>query len=206
VALDTPIEDELPFNDYFEYFGPDFRLHISPSNHDNQNSEEYLENSVKQIIENLRHTASRPSVQMHSMVDTLSAYEEDEDQVDPDDRRAQQLVDRKISHDADLSDSEDEGGRRDQQSFKKKEFRKKPETSSAGDKTATPTIKSEPTQSMDTTPSPPKEYASSTLKTTSTTEGAATARTGPTDSTAAAGKKAAATASSKEAAMATGSD
>jgi hypothetical protein len=28
VALNTDIADELPFNDYFEYFGPDFRLHI----------------------------------------------------------------------------------------------------------------------------------------------------------------------------------
>ena len=34
---------ELPYNDYFEYFGPDFKLHISPSNMANQNSPEYLE-------------------------------------------------------------------------------------------------------------------------------------------------------------------
>ena len=29
VALDTEISDELPFNDYYEYYGPDFRLHIT---------------------------------------------------------------------------------------------------------------------------------------------------------------------------------
>uniref|UniRef100_A0A8C7FKN6 histone deacetylase n=1 Tax=Oncorhynchus kisutch TaxID=8019 RepID=A0A8C7FKN6_ONCKI len=29
VALDTEIPDELPYNDYFEYFGPDFKLHIT---------------------------------------------------------------------------------------------------------------------------------------------------------------------------------
>jgi len=34
---------ELPYNDYFEYFGPDFKLHISPSNMTNQNTPEYLE-------------------------------------------------------------------------------------------------------------------------------------------------------------------
>ena len=34
---------ELPYNDYFEYFGPDFKLHISPSNMTNQNTNEYLE-------------------------------------------------------------------------------------------------------------------------------------------------------------------
>lgn len=34
---------ELPYNDYFEYFGPDFKLHISPSNMTNQNTQEYME-------------------------------------------------------------------------------------------------------------------------------------------------------------------
>lgn len=34
---------ELPYNDYFEYFGPDFKLHISPSNMTNQNTPEYME-------------------------------------------------------------------------------------------------------------------------------------------------------------------
>uniref|UniRef100_A0AAY4BEK9 histone deacetylase n=1 Tax=Denticeps clupeoides TaxID=299321 RepID=A0AAY4BEK9_9TELE len=38
IALDTDIPDELPYNDYFEYFGPDFKLHISPSNMTNQNT------------------------------------------------------------------------------------------------------------------------------------------------------------------------
>ena len=34
---------ELPYNDYFEYFGPDFKLHISPSNMTNQNTQEYMD-------------------------------------------------------------------------------------------------------------------------------------------------------------------
>lgn len=43
VALGSEIANELPYNDYFEYFGPDFKLHISPSNMANQNTPEYLE-------------------------------------------------------------------------------------------------------------------------------------------------------------------
>uniref|UniRef100_A0A672L495 Histone deacetylase 1 n=1 Tax=Sinocyclocheilus grahami TaxID=75366 RepID=A0A672L495_SINGR len=43
VALDSTIPNELPYNDYFEYFGPDFKLHISPSNMTNQNTNDYLE-------------------------------------------------------------------------------------------------------------------------------------------------------------------
>ncbi|ELW72927.1 Histone deacetylase 2 [Tupaia chinensis] len=41
--LGTEILNELPYNDYFEYFGPDVKLHISPSNTTNQNTKEYLE-------------------------------------------------------------------------------------------------------------------------------------------------------------------
>lgn len=43
VALGTEIANELPYNDYFEYFGPDFKLHISPSNMANQNQTDYLD-------------------------------------------------------------------------------------------------------------------------------------------------------------------
>ena len=43
VALGVDIANELPYNDYFEYFGPDFKLHISPSNMANQNTTEYLD-------------------------------------------------------------------------------------------------------------------------------------------------------------------
>lgn len=40
---------ELPYNDYFEYFGPDFKLHISSSNMTNANSAEYL-NKIKYAL------------------------------------------------------------------------------------------------------------------------------------------------------------
>ena len=43
VALGVEVPNELPYNDYFEYFGPDFKLHISPSNMCNQNTSEYVD-------------------------------------------------------------------------------------------------------------------------------------------------------------------
>ncbi|XP_008485810.1 histone deacetylase Rpd3-like, partial [Diaphorina citri] len=49
VALGSEIANELPYNDYFEYFGPDFKLHISPSNMANQNTPEYLE-KIKYVL------------------------------------------------------------------------------------------------------------------------------------------------------------
>ena len=58
------ISSDLPYNDYFEYFGPDFKLHISPTNMSNQNSPEYLEKIKIKLFENLRLIPSAPSVQM----------------------------------------------------------------------------------------------------------------------------------------------
>jgi len=43
ILLDEKMSDELPFNDYYEYYGPDFSLHITPSNMENQNTLKYLE-------------------------------------------------------------------------------------------------------------------------------------------------------------------
>ena len=55
---------ELPYNDYFEYFGPDFKLHISPTNMTNQNTREYLNKIKGRLFENLRLIPHAPSVQM----------------------------------------------------------------------------------------------------------------------------------------------
>ncbi|VDP83554.1 unnamed protein product [Schistosoma mattheei] len=64
IALATEIPNDLPYNDYYEYFGPDFKLHISPSNMANQNTNEYLEHIKTKLFENLRMIPHCPSVQM----------------------------------------------------------------------------------------------------------------------------------------------
>lgn len=125
VALDTEVEDELPYNDYFEYFGPDFRLHINPANMDNQNSPEYLEKCKMQLIENLRNTAHAPSTQNIELVDIAAPEELDEEADNPDERHPERLADKLIACEEELSASEDEtGGRKDNQSYKAKQFRK----------------------------------------------------------------------------------
>jgi histone deacetylase 1/2 len=43
LAVDEYLSPELPFNDYFEYYGPDFVLDVPSSNMDNLNTREYLE-------------------------------------------------------------------------------------------------------------------------------------------------------------------
>merc|ERR1712137_1418974 len=76
VCLDRPVANELPFNDYLEYYGPEYRLHISPSNMENLNSREYLESCTAALMDNLRHLAPAPSVQFHNAPNPLPTMKE----------------------------------------------------------------------------------------------------------------------------------
>jgi len=58
------LHNELPYNDYFEYFAPDFKLHIEKNNSTNQNTDEYLHRCTEKLLENLRQIQHAPSVQM----------------------------------------------------------------------------------------------------------------------------------------------
>ncbi|GBP66462.1 Histone deacetylase Rpd3 [Eumeta japonica] len=120
VALGVEIANELPYNDYFEYFGPDFKLHISPSNMTNQNTPEYLEKIKNRLFENLRMLPHAPGVQVQAIPeDAVNDESEDEDKVDKDERITQSDKDKRITGDGELSDSEDEGeGRRDNRSYR----------------------------------------------------------------------------------------
>ena len=131
VALDTEIPNELPYNDYFEYFGPDFKLHISPSNMGNSNSGEYLEKIKTRLYENLRMIPNAPGVQMQPIPEDAINDSDDEgeeaDKQDVDERISIRASEKRIQNEAEYSDSEDEGedGRRDQLSHKPKVKRSK---------------------------------------------------------------------------------
>ncbi|CAG7838090.1 unnamed protein product [Allacma fusca] len=120
VALGADIANELPYNDYFEYFGPDFKLHISPSNMSNQNTTEYLDKIKTRLFENLRMLPCAPGVQMQAIPeDGITPDEADDDTKTPDERISIRASDKRIAADNELSDSEDEGdGRKDQRVFK----------------------------------------------------------------------------------------
>jgi histone deacetylase 1/2 len=123
VALGCEIANELPYNDYFEYFGPDFKLHISPSNMANQNTPDYLDKIKTRLFENLRMLPHAPGVQVQAIPeDAVNDESDDEDKADKDERINQADKDKRIAPDNELSDSEDEGGagggRRDNRSYK----------------------------------------------------------------------------------------
>ncbi|KAF2755004.1 hypothetical protein EJ05DRAFT_513329 [Pseudovirgaria hyperparasitica] len=108
---------DLPYNDYYDYFGPDFQLDVRPSNMDNANSREYLEKILTNVIENLRRTGD-PSVQMQDvprspmvpgMDDEADDAMDDMDaDANPDVRYTERRWDKHTTKDGDLSESDDE--------------------------------------------------------------------------------------------------
>jgi histone deacetylase 1/2 len=125
IALGVEIPNELPYNDYFEYYGPDFKLHISPSNMPNQNANEYLEKIKTKLFENLRLIPHAPGVQMQAIPDDIMNVDEQEaealdaaEDTNPDKRSSQIAKDKRIANDRDMSDSEDEDDRKNNENYK----------------------------------------------------------------------------------------
>ncbi|CAI5523102.1 unnamed protein product [Closterium sp. Naga37s-1] len=90
VAVGLELEDRMPFNDYYEYFGPDYTLHITPSNMENQNSRAYLDSVRTRLLENLSKLQHAPSVPFHTRAPDTQLPDEEEEEPDtrPEDREA----------------------------------------------------------------------------------------------------------------------
>lgn len=59
------LPSELPYNEYYEYYGPDYKLDVRPSNMYNANSPEFMNKILTNILTNLENTKHAPSVQMN---------------------------------------------------------------------------------------------------------------------------------------------
>ncbi|KAI1262926.1 histone deacetylase RpdA/Rpd3 [Xylariaceae sp. FL1019] len=117
LLVDANMEKTLPFNEYYEYYGPDYELAVRASNMENANSPEYLEKIKNQLIENLRRTAHVPSVQMqdvpsHSLGAMSDEEEAELDDMDEDEnkdvRMTQRRWDQAIERDNEYEDSDNE--------------------------------------------------------------------------------------------------
>lgn len=63
--LGEEVSNNIPFNDYYEYYAPDYELHLTPSATPNNNDKESLEFCRNRILENLSTLQGAPSVQFH---------------------------------------------------------------------------------------------------------------------------------------------
>ncbi|KAK1431561.1 hypothetical protein QVD17_08021 [Tagetes erecta] len=96
VALGVELEDEMPQHEYYEYFSPDYTLHVAPSNMENKNSRQLLDEIRSKLLDNLSKLQHAPSVQFQERPPDTEFPEADEDQED-DDRR---------SYDSDVDENE----------------------------------------------------------------------------------------------------
>ncbi|TPX61386.1 hypothetical protein SpCBS45565_g07273 [Spizellomyces sp. 'palustris'] len=130
LAVGVEVPEDLPYHEYYEYYCPEYRLDIPSSNMENLNTRDYLEKIKIATIENLRHVAHAPSVQMHHVPYDDWSSDDDEEENNKDERITQTMSEKYRIPDNALSDSEDEGvgGRRDRQSYrnaKHKELRER---------------------------------------------------------------------------------
>lgn len=70
------LDNKMPLSDYYEYFGPDHTLHITPSNMENQNTKAYIESILNRLLENLSRLQHSPSVAMHARAPDTQLPEE----------------------------------------------------------------------------------------------------------------------------------
>ncbi|KUI70829.1 Histone deacetylase RPD3 [Cytospora mali] len=105
----------LPYNEYYEYYGPDYELDVRPSNMENANSTEYLEKIKNAVVENLKKTAA-PSVQMQDVPrQSLGMTDEDDamlDDLDDDQNKDVRMTQRRwekhVVRDDEFEESDDE--------------------------------------------------------------------------------------------------
>ncbi|KAK6989135.1 histone deacetylase 3 [Biomphalaria glabrata] len=96
VVLGEQISNEIPYNEYLEYFGPDFLLHPEIfTKQENLNTRQYLDNIKSSVMENLKMLTAAPSVQMQDIPSDLLSLENTEEP-DPDVRNSTDDLDKRI--------------------------------------------------------------------------------------------------------------
>jgi histone deacetylase 1/2 len=87
VLLDKPdIPNEIPFNDYYEYYAPDYELHLTPESMDNLNSSEEMDSIRTELLQNLQDLQGAPSVAMQQVPPIFKRARVDSSESSPDER------------------------------------------------------------------------------------------------------------------------
>ncbi|KAF1762384.1 hypothetical protein GCK72_010646 [Caenorhabditis remanei] len=109
LAVDMEVSNNIPFNNYYEYFGPDFQLHIDqrPVKDDNID----LDKKIETILDNLKLLNPVPSVERKTSPPDAVVPDEKivVEYADPDVTLPQELEDSIIQHEGEFFDHEREG-------------------------------------------------------------------------------------------------
>ncbi|KAJ9140275.1 hypothetical protein P3X46_030942 [Hevea brasiliensis] len=82
VAVGVEPDNKLPYNEYYEYFGPDYTLHIEPPNMENLNAPKDMERIRNILLEQLSKLPNAPSVPFQTTPSTTEVPEEAEEDMD----------------------------------------------------------------------------------------------------------------------------
>nr|XP_016513210.1 PREDICTED: histone deacetylase 6-like [Nicotiana tabacum] len=82
VAVGVELENKLPYNDYYEYFGPDYTLHVEPIPMENKNLPRDLEKIRNMLLEQLLRLPHAPSVPFQMAPSITEVPEEREEDID----------------------------------------------------------------------------------------------------------------------------
>ena len=66
LLLGEELAEEIPYNDFFEHYGPDYKLHWTPPPMENRNDPKELDRLRDSILENLAALKGAPSVQIQA--------------------------------------------------------------------------------------------------------------------------------------------
>ena len=68
VLLDRPdVSNEIPFNDYYEYYAPDYNLHLTPEPQENLNDKQMLDGIRTELMQQLQDLQGAPSIAMQQV-------------------------------------------------------------------------------------------------------------------------------------------
>jgi histone deacetylase 1/2 len=108
VILNKEVPDALPHNLYFEYFGPDYSLHIKPSNMENANSKKSLAEILQKLTDILDGLENVPGLAATSLQDGIPPdapdADPDEDMEDADQNTEAKAAFEKKMHEAEFFD------------------------------------------------------------------------------------------------------
>lgn len=82
VAVGVEPENDLPYNEYYEYFGPDYTLHVEPCSMENLNAPKDLERIRNMLLEQLSRIPHAPSVPFQMTPPITQEPEEAEEDMD----------------------------------------------------------------------------------------------------------------------------
>ncbi|KAM7260112.1 hypothetical protein ACFE04_015853 [Oxalis oulophora] len=96
VALGIEPEDKMPQHQYYEYFGPDYTLHVPPSNMENLNTRSKLESIQAELLENLSRLQHAPSVQFQERPPDSELPEDSDEELDDRDEEKEPYSDMEV--------------------------------------------------------------------------------------------------------------